>query len=72
MDQIQQIDGRLLDNEREQLGAHSAAIQEGRLLTGRLFRAGVIGMAVLLTTTVFLIRRSLTVQRAAIHALQLQ
>jgi CHASE3 domain sensor protein len=71
MDQIQQINGKLLDNERLRLGEHSTAIQAGRLLTGRLFRAGLIGMAVLCTTTVFLIWRSLAAQRMAIQALQL-
>ena len=71
MDQIQQINGKLLDNERVRLGEHSTAIQAGRLLTGRLFRAGLIGMAVLCTTTVFLIWRSLAAQRIAIQALQL-
>lgn len=70
MDQIQQISGKLLDYERARLGEHSNAIQTGRLLTGRLFRAGLIGVAVLCTTTAFLIRRSLTDQRVAIVALQ--
>lgn len=71
MDQIQQINGKLLDNERVRLGEHSTAIQAVRLLTGRLFRAGLIGMAVLCTTTIFLIWRSLAAQRIAIQALQL-
>jgi len=71
MDQIQQINGKLLDNERVHLGEQRSAIQAGRLLTGRLFRAGLIGMAVLCTTTVFLIWRSLAAQRIAMQALQL-
>jgi diguanylate cyclase (GGDEF)-like protein len=70
MDQIQQITGKLLSDERGRLGEHSSAIQAGRLLTGRLFRAGVIGMAVLCTFTIFLIRRSLAAQRSAMQALQ--
>jgi len=53
------------------LGEHSIAIKAARLLTGRLFRAGLIAMAVLCTTTIFLIRRSLATQRMAIQALQL-
>src|SRR5205814_5420224 len=71
MDQIQQINGKLLENERASLGEHSTAIQAGRRLTGRLFRAGLLGMALLCTTTAFLISRSLAAQRVAIHALQL-
>ena len=71
MDQIQQINGKLLDNERVRLGEQRAAIQAGRLLTGRLFRTGLIGMAVLCTTTVFLIWRSLSAQRISMQALQL-
>jgi diguanylate cyclase (GGDEF)-like protein/PAS domain S-box-containing protein len=71
MNQIQQINGKLLDDQRERLGEHSNAIQAGRLLTGRLFRAGVIAMALLCGATAFLIRRSLTAQRNAIDALQL-
>jgi diguanylate cyclase (GGDEF)-like protein/PAS domain S-box-containing protein len=70
MDRIQQINGILLDNERVRLGAHSTAIQAGRLLTGRLFRAGLIGMAVLVMATAFLIWRSLAAQRIAIQALR--
>jgi diguanylate cyclase (GGDEF)-like protein/PAS domain S-box-containing protein len=71
MDQIQQINGKLLDNERLRLGEHSTAMHAGRLLTGRLFRAGLIGMAVLCATTVVLIWRSLAAQRIAMQALQL-
>ena len=71
MDRIQQFNGNLLDNERVRLGEHSTAIKAGRLLTGRLFRAGLIGMAVLCTTTIFLIWRSLAAQRIAIQALRL-
>lgn len=71
MDQVQQIDGKLLDEQRGRLGEHSAAIIAERLLTGRLFRVGVVGLAVLFTVTAFLIRRSLRSQRIAIEALQL-
>jgi diguanylate cyclase (GGDEF)-like protein len=71
MDQIQQISGKMLDNERLRLGEHSTAMQARRLLTGQLFRAGLIGMVVLCTITVVLIWRSLEAQRIAMHALQL-
>lgn len=71
MDQIQQTNGKILDDERVRLSEHSAAMQAGRLVTSRLFRVGLIAMAVLFTTTGFLIRRSLTAQRIAIEALRL-
>lgn len=71
MDQIQEVNGELLDSERVRLGRNSSAMQAGRLLTGRLFRVGIIGMAVLCTATAFLIWRSLAAQRMAIHASQL-
>ena len=71
MDQIQQIDGRMLDEHRGRLGEHSTAIRAGRLLTGRLFRAAVIGMGVLVVATALLIRRSLALQRFAMEALRL-
>jgi diguanylate cyclase (GGDEF)-like protein/PAS domain S-box-containing protein len=70
MDQIQQVYGTLLQNERGRLHQRSIAIQAGRLMTTRLFRAALIGMALLSITTAFFIRRSLTAQRSAIEALQ--
>ncbi|HEY1808448.1 MAG TPA: diguanylate cyclase [Acidobacteriaceae bacterium] len=71
MDQIQQIYGSLLRNERGRLQQRSLAIQTARLMTTHLFRAGLVAMALLFFTTAFFIRRSLTVQRSAIEALQL-
>jgi diguanylate cyclase (GGDEF)-like protein/PAS domain S-box-containing protein len=70
MDQIQQVYGTLLQNERSRLHQRRIAIEAGRLMTTRLFRAGLIGMALLSITTAFFIRRSLTEQRSAIEALQ--
>jgi diguanylate cyclase (GGDEF)-like protein/PAS domain S-box-containing protein len=70
MDQIQQVYGTLLQNERSRLHQRSMAIQAGHLMTTRLFRAGLIGIALLSITTAFFIRRSLTAQRSAIEALQ--
>ncbi|KAA6459556.1 diguanylate cyclase [Acidobacteria bacterium AB60] len=70
MDQIQQISSSLLDTERANLGARSSAIQAARLLTGRLFRRGLIGMALLFITTAFLIWRSVAAQRTAMQALK--
>jgi diguanylate cyclase (GGDEF)-like protein/PAS domain S-box-containing protein len=70
MDQIQQVYGTLLEDERGRLQQRSMAVKAGRLMTTRLFRAGLIGMALLFITTAFFIRRSLTAQRSAIEALQ--
>jgi diguanylate cyclase (GGDEF)-like protein/PAS domain S-box-containing protein len=70
MDQIQQVDGTLLQSERSRLHQRRVAVQAGRLMTNRLFRVGLIGMALLAITTAFFIRRSLTAQRSAIQALQ--
>ncbi len=70
MDQIQQICGVLLRDERGRLQERSLAMQAGRMMTTRLFRAGLLAMALLLITTAFFIRRSMTVQRGAIAALQ--
>jgi diguanylate cyclase (GGDEF)-like protein/PAS domain S-box-containing protein len=71
MDQIQQVYGTLLENERGRVAQRSLAVQAGRLLTTRLFRVGLLAVALLLITTAFFIRRSLTTQRSAIEALQL-
>ena len=71
MDQTQLINGRVLDDERLRLGENSSAIQARRLLTGRLFRAVIIAIALLFTNTAFLVRRSLIAQRTAIEAIQL-
>lgn len=71
MEQIQSICGTLLESERGRLQRRSVAIQAGRLMTTRFFRAGLIGMALLLIATAFLIRRSRTAQRSAIEALRL-
>jgi diguanylate cyclase (GGDEF)-like protein/PAS domain S-box-containing protein len=70
MDEIQQINGTLLSNERERLRQRSAAIQMGIVSTIRLFNAAQIGMIVLFATAFFFVHRSLSSKRAVTAALQ--